>query len=1001
MSRTSFRTLIPRLLVGLAPVTLATVPSFAQQPAVIDKDSYALPPKAILDAVTAIATPGVSLTNLSPNGKTFLLPKSEGMPSVDRVAKPHIHLAGIALDPGAKRAHDLYVRSVSGFDLFDHATKTTRTINAPAGARFSTPTWSADGNQIAFFVLTDDATHVAVADVATGTYRTVTKTPVLATLNTTLQWSKDGKRILTVLVPDEAKVAAAVAAAPKVRVARPGPNPTRTIRFLLESPTDAALLETLATGQLALVDVADGKVTKVGTPAMIRTASAAPGEEQFRVTEMKKPFSYYVLASSFGSLESVWDNGGKSLFTIQDRKLRETEPTPPPTTVATAPGGTPPAPGGGGGRGAATPGAGGRGNRGGRGGPAGGANPAVAGAQPPTDPMTPPTDPMNPTVPTGPVDPTDPDAAPRPFPTTPVDPDGKRDLAWRNDGLGLSYLQLEPIKDEKKEPKSEPKSASEQDPAKGPAQPAKDTKDAKAAPAPPRKDRVMLWRPPFGKDDTTVVYETPDRILNAAYSEDGSFLFLTQVVNSQRQITAVDLKDTKTTYVVHRSGTPRTPPEPKKETAPMPKAADTKKPEQQPPGGRGGRGGAGGGGAIGGVTLMTKPGRGGVSVARISSAGDVYVTGSDRVPGGGGSKPYLEKISIKTGTKKRIFEAKGDMTETIDAVDGDDVSLVFTTKQKSDVVPDSYVTDVKSGTTTKLTNNVDRAPWQKDLKTERFRVTRIDGFKFWVKVTTPKNASGKLPALFWIYPREFTDQAQYDQRAGQGGAAGTGGPGGVGAGRFVTPGVRSMNLLCLLGYAVVEPDVPIVGPAGRMNDNYIPDLRNGLWAAIDELDKRGIIDRDRLACGGHSYGAFSTANAMAHTPFFKAGIAGDGNFNRTLTPMSFQTERRNLWDARETYLEMSPFLWANRINGALLMYHGLDDANVGTNPVNSEFLYMALDGLGKPCALYMYPGEGHGPIAKETTLDLWARWSAWLDTYVKNPTPTKDEKKEEKKVEKK
>jgi dipeptidyl aminopeptidase/acylaminoacyl peptidase len=166
-------------------------------------------------------------------------------------------------------------------------------------------------------------------------------------------------------------------------------------------------------------------------------------------------------------------------------------------------------------------------------------------------------------------------------------------------------------------------------------------------------------------------------------------------------------------------------------------------------------------------------------------------------------------------------------------------------------------------------------------------------------------------------------------------------------------------------------------------------LRNSLWAAIDELDKRGIIDRDRLACGGHSYGAFSTANALAHTPFFKAGIAGDGNYNRTLTTMTFQTERRQIWDARETYLEMSPLLWANRVNGALLMYHGMDDANTGTNPINAEHMFMALDGLGKPAALYMYPYEGHGPIAKETTLDLWARWVAWLDTYVKNPKPAK------------
>jgi dipeptidyl aminopeptidase/acylaminoacyl peptidase len=388
---------------------------------------------------------------------------------------------------------------------------------------------------------------------------------------------------------------------------------------------------------------------------------------------------------------------------------------------------------------------------------------------------------------------------------------------------------------------------------------------------------------------------------------------------------------------------------------------------------------------------MTKSAGGGVSVVRISPGGDVYLTGTDRSRTGDGpsvSKPYIDKVNIKTGKKTRVFEGKGEMTESIDAVDGDEIKCVFTTRQKADVVPDSYMTELATGKVTKLTNNVNRTPWFGKIKTERFQVTRVDGFKFWVRVTTPPDAKGKLPAMFWIYPREYADQAAYNASAGR--SAATAG------GRFTTPSPRSMTLLTLVGYAVVEPDVPIVGPAGRMNDNYVPDLRNSLWAVIDELDKRGIIDRDRLAVGGHSYGAFSTANALAHTPFFKAGIAGDGNYNRTLTAMTFQTERRQLWDARETYLEMSPLLWANRVNGALLMYHGMEDANVGTAPINAEHLFMALDGLGKPAALYMYPHEGHGPLARETTLDLWARWVAWLDTYVKNPKK-QEAKKEEKK----
>jgi dipeptidyl aminopeptidase/acylaminoacyl peptidase len=169
-----------------------------------------------------------------------------------------------------------------------------------------------------------------------------------------------------------------------------------------------------------------------------------------------------------------------------------------------------------------------------------------------------------------------------------------------------------------------------------------------------------------------------------------------------------------------------------------------------------------------------------------------------------------------------------------------------------------------------------------------------------------------------------------------------------------------------------------------MNDFFVPDIQKNWAAIIDILSEKGFIDRSRLALGGHSYGAFGTANSMIHTPFFKAGIAGDGAYNRTLTPMSFQSERRVLWEARETYLTMSPLLWAERLTGALLMYHGGDDNNVGTWLINSERMFMALNGLDKPASLYIYPYEDHGPAGKETQLDMWARWVAWLDFYVKN-----------------
>lgn len=230
----------------------------------------------------------------------------------------------------------------------------------------------------------------------------------------------------------------------------------------------------------------------------------------------------------------------------------------------------------------------------------------------------------------------------------------------------------------------------------------------------------------------------------------------------------------------------------------------------------------------------------------------------------------------------------------------------------------------------------------------------------------------RLPALIWFYPREYTSQEDYDKSRRT-----------FNKNQFPRIGPRTIDIMTQAGYVVVEPDAPIVGPSGRMNDFYIHDLRNNLSAVIDELDGRGLIDRSRLGLGGHSYGAFSTVNAMVHTPFFKAGIAGDGNSNRTLTPNGFQRERRLLWEARETYLEMSPFLYAERMTGALLLYHGADDQNVGTHLIHSERLFHGLNGLGKTAALYIYPYEDHGPATRETLLDLWTRWVAWLDKYLK------------------
>ena len=173
--------------------------------AVLAKEAYLTPPKAIMDAVLASRAEIVTLTNLSPDGRKFLIARRDGLPPLERLGCPCVHLAEMAFDPVARRARDLWVGSSEAFDLFFPVENRTVRVKAPAGARVGNPVWSPDGSQLAFFAFLPDATHICVADTETGSCRKITTTPVLATLVSTFQWSRDGKRIQTVLLPDGGK----------------------------------------------------------------------------------------------------------------------------------------------------------------------------------------------------------------------------------------------------------------------------------------------------------------------------------------------------------------------------------------------------------------------------------------------------------------------------------------------------------------------------------------------------------------------------------------------------------------------------------------------------------------------------------------------------------------------------------------------------------------------------------------------------------------------------
>jgi len=844
---------------------------------ILAKETFIKPPAAIDKIVTAPWQQNVSLSNQSPDHKHFLKLESEGMPSVQQFGKPHYYLAGLQVDYRANRARILTTRGAAGLEIIDASTGQSRAIETPKGATISSPKWSPDGSEIAYLANFDDATHLYVADVATGKSRKLTRTPLLATLVTTVDWANGGRSLVTVLVPDGRGAEPqhpAIETGPQVRMVGEAKNKTRTYRdyALLHDPHEQAQFEYYTTGQLAELDAKSGAVKKIGGPAMITAVDPSPDGAYFRVTRMEKPFSYLVEYQNFGTVEEIWDANGKAVAQLAKRELRNGD---------NALGDDPSAP-----------------------------NPA--------------------------------DSA-------------KRSFGWLPNGKGLYYLQLEAA------PTRAPQSDSAVDEPQG-------GRGGRGGAA--RRDHLYIWEAPFTAGGAKQIFQSNNRISDLLWSEDGQLVFAAENANGTSQVYATYLSDPTKHY-------------------PIARIRGVNLTVGTLGGGRfGGGAGRGGNGADSVTfyqnpgTVMSKPGRSVNEVALLSSDGNyAYLSGtqyfhtwSDSAP-----RPFVDRVEIKTGKKDRVFFSAPDVFEHVAAPLDDDFSRAIVVRESPTMVPDSYLRDMKSGQLTQLTHNKDYAPEISQAIRKRVPVTRADGYRFFVDLTLPRDykEGTRLPAFFWFYPYEYTDQAGYDRTKRT-----------ENRNQFHASSPNNKELLITQGYAVVQPDAPIVGPAGRMNDNYVADLRNNLSAVIDELDRLGYIDRSRLGIGGHSYGAFSTVNAMVHTPFFKAGIAGDGAYNRTLTPNNFQSERRDLWEARDTYLAMSPFLYADHLTGNLLMYLGAEDQNVGTDPTNSLRLLHALQGMGKTAALYIYPYEDHGQVTKETILDQWARFTAWLDLYVKSSGKT-------------
>jgi dipeptidyl aminopeptidase/acylaminoacyl peptidase len=345
-----------------------------------------------------------------------------------------------------------------------------------------------------------------------------------------------------------------------------------------------------------------------------------------------------------------------------------------------------------------------------------------------------------------------------------------------------------------------------------------------------------------------------------------------------------------------------------------------------------------------------------------------------------GDRPFLDRLDLDTGETERLFHSAAPHYER-PVLPLDAQGRTFLTRRESrDEPPNFFVRRTDTPVAPRqVTWFPHPTPQLAGSRKELIRYPRADGVMLTGTLYLPAGyeaAQGPLPVLLWAYPQEFKSA----DAAGQV----TDSPY-----RFDRVSWSSPLLFLTLGYAVLDdPSMPIVGEGdAEPNDTYVAQLVASAEAAVAELSRRGVGDPGRLAIGGHSYGAFTAANLLAHTSLFRAGIARSGAYNRTLTPFGFQSEERTVWQAPQVYVAMSPFMQADKIDEPILLIHGEADNNSGTFPMQSERFYNALRGLGATTRLVMLPHESHGYRGRESVLHVLWEQASWLDRWVKNAAP--------------
>jgi len=363
----------------------------------------------------------------------------------------------------------------------------------------------------------------------------------------------------------------------------------------------------------------------------------------------------------------------------------------------------------------------------------------------------------------------------------------------------------------------------------------------------------------------------------------------------------------------------------------------------------------------------------------------IYLAGAGSSPDG--DRPFLDRLDLKTLKSERLFRSDKTSYERFLSFTGPDPRTFLTWHQSPTDPPNAFARTLGkslaapageaafASTSVAITHIPDPTPEVRAIKKRLVRYKRADGLDLSFTLYTPPGykEGTRVPTILYAYPLDYAEASKAGQVAGS---------------QETFTQLRQYRLLLLAGYAIIDnASFPIIGDPKKAYDTYLEQLVADAKAAVDEAVRLGVADPQRIGVTGHSHGALMTANLVAHSDLFRAGVATSGSYNKTLTPFGFQNERRSVWEARDVYLKVSPFFFADKLKTPLLIVHGAEDANPGTTPIQANKLYEAIRGNGGTARLVILPHEPHLYTAIESNEQLIYEMLRWFDKYVKNAPP--------------